>query len=343
MSLTVALVGAAHAEAPQPYALAQVWTTLYDQDAHPTADAAGYGDPEDDVGFKIRRARLGFEDESGEVLTYGVVVGVSSGSDGWSDGDDSVELVDAWAGYRFHDLAGARLGVQKVPFGRESLISASELVFQERSVASNHLGADRELGFLLDAGNETVRLRAGAFNGNGELFGDTDPGLLYAARVEYAGGEGVYETWGAVDGLVVGAGANAFHNGELATSTLAYGGDVIVRVAGLAVLAEAAVSTVTPGDSTVADPDVLVDTSRLGGQVQVGYSIGNFEPAVRAERFDDDRDVTDYGDVTLVTAGVTCHLLDDRVRTGGGYVLRLEDAALAYQNDTARLWFQLRY
>ena len=343
MSLTLALVGSAHAEAPKPYALAQVWTTLYDQDAHPTADASGYGDPEDDVGFKIRRARIGFEDLEGETLTYGVLLGVSSGSDGWSSHDESVELVDAWAGYRVHELVGASLGVQKVPFGREALISSSQLVFQERSVASNHLGADREIGFLLDGGNDLVRVRLGAFNGNGALFGDTDPGMLYAARAEYTGGEGVYETYGVVDGLQLGVGANAFYNAELATSTLAYGGDIIVRVAGLAVLAEAAMSKVSPGDSTVAQPDVLVDTARLGGHVQVGYTVKHFEPAVRVELFDDDRSVTDYGDVKLVTAGVTAHMLDDRVRTGGGYVLRLEDADLAYANDTARLWFQLRY
>ena len=33
--------------------LVQVWGTVYDQDEDPMADPATYGDPEDDVGFKV--------------------------------------------------------------------------------------------------------------------------------------------------------------------------------------------------------------------------------------------------------------------------------------------------
>ena len=35
------------------------WFTAWDQDESPVADAGGYGDPELDTGFNIRRARFG--------------------------------------------------------------------------------------------------------------------------------------------------------------------------------------------------------------------------------------------------------------------------------------------
>ena len=44
-----------------PTAQLQVWTTVWDQDQDPTADPAGYGDPENDPGFSIRRGRIGIE------------------------------------------------------------------------------------------------------------------------------------------------------------------------------------------------------------------------------------------------------------------------------------------
>ena len=61
---------------PQPTALLQVWATAFDMDEDPQADPAGYGDPEDDIGFKVQRARLGFEGEN-DRLRYGVVVGTA--------------------------------------------------------------------------------------------------------------------------------------------------------------------------------------------------------------------------------------------------------------------------
>ena len=42
--------------APTPVGLLQVWGTVWDQDVEPSTDPASYGDPEDDIGFKVRRA-----------------------------------------------------------------------------------------------------------------------------------------------------------------------------------------------------------------------------------------------------------------------------------------------
>ena len=62
---------------PEPFAFIQVWGTLYDMDQDIQADPAGYGDPEDDTGFKLRRARFGLKAKS-EVFQYRISVGVAS-------------------------------------------------------------------------------------------------------------------------------------------------------------------------------------------------------------------------------------------------------------------------
>ena len=112
--------GEASEGAPElnPFILGQVWGTAWDQDLSSQADPTGYGDPEDDPGFKVRRARVGATGGY-QQLSYAVSVGFSSGADAFSAGDHDIQLVDAWAGYQLSDRIGVEVGATKVPFGRE--------------------------------------------------------------------------------------------------------------------------------------------------------------------------------------------------------------------------------
>src|SRR6185436_13146066 len=55
----------------------QVWGTAWDMDEDEQADPATYGDPEDDVGFKLRRVRIGVDGTQG-VFDYVVTIGAES-------------------------------------------------------------------------------------------------------------------------------------------------------------------------------------------------------------------------------------------------------------------------
>ncbi|MCB9758830.1 MAG: hypothetical protein H6739_03240 [Alphaproteobacteria bacterium] len=332
-----------------PYLLAQVWATVYDMDVAAQADPAGYGDPEDDPGFKLRRARVGFTGEW-ERLDYGVVVGVSSGADPIISDltNQRIGIIDAYGAYTFGDperiSTRVVFGTQRVPYGRENLISSRELAFQERTIASNHLGPFREVGVLADVQAFGARARVGVFNGNDSLFGDTDPGVMLAGRLEYTLGPGdPYRTYGPVERWTLGVGGGALFNPQAATRTLSYGGDLIFRVSGLTVLAEAHMDQLTPTLSEVYEPAVLVQTRRWGAFGQVGYAVGPVEPVARFELFDDDTDTQDNGDVMIGVFGVTTHWLEDHLRLGGGYVLRLETFGASIPNDTVRLWGQVSF
>ncbi len=330
----------------EPVALVQIWATAWDQDLDPQADPAGYGDPEDDPGFKIRRARLGGKGRLGYGFDYEVVLSAGSPYDAWKEAKTTVHLHDANIGWS-HGGLRLGLGQQKVPYSREALMSSGEIVFTERAVATEHMVPDRETGFTAAYRWNGLGLDAGIFNGSGSFLGDDNTGFLTAGRLSYTNAEAGEDlvTWGEIDGLVFGAGANGFYNDDLATHSMGVGGDVIVRVAGLSALIEGHYGNIQPTSTDVAPADVLDGTPRLGITGQLGYSVGIFENALRFSMFDDDMDpdVQDNGDIWELYGGTTVHLAEDRARVGVGYVHRHEMAGQTLPNDTIRLWVQGKY
>jgi hypothetical protein len=332
---------------PTPYIMVQTWATLYDQDVNTLADPAGYGDPEDDFGMKLRRARAGFTGSS-DVLKYSVIVGVSSPYDAIiSESDTDIQLVDASVSLK--PIAGQRLwvtaGTQKVPVSREQIMSSADLVLAERAVPSVWMVPDRDTGVVLSymVGKKPsrVKLQVGAFNGNRSFLGDNGNGKLIAARAEVMTGHKTsYKTYGVVENMVIGAGGDFFLNKDIATDTMGYGGDVLLRMKGLAVLAELRMGKISPTDSTLAVPGILSETEQFGYLAQVGYTFGEYEAAVRYSAFDDNKSLTNVGDLAAIRAGVTWHGPDDAIRTGLGYEKRLETGADEIDNDSVQLWFQ---
>lgn len=334
-----------------PYFLTQVHATVYDMDENAQADTAGYGDSEDDPGFKIRRGRIGLTKSAvdGDGVTdrlFGaVLLGYSSGGDAILPATSQVGLVEASFGAVLVDGVSLSAGMVKVPFGRENLMSSRQLPFQERTVASNHLVSLREVGALADVEKSGARLRVGAYNGNGSLAGDTDPGVMLAGRAEYTLGEGdAYRTFGTVDGLTLGVAGDFYWNQGLATTSMGYGGDLILRVKGLTATAEGHAVSIKPTGTTLDQPGVLADTLRWGAHAQLGYTVAErWEPVVRVEMFDEDTAVSDNGDLMHALAGVNAHLFEDHLKVGGGYVMRMETGGRSVANDTVRLWSQLSF
>jgi len=343
MTLT-AQAGDADLPKPEVTGLVQAWVTLMDQDTNELADPAGYGDPEDDPGFKLNHARVGVQGAD-ERMVYGVTLGVSSPYDGVDAAfghSTSVQLVDAYGGWAPVDDLWLVGGQQKVPVSREALIATGDLTFTSRAVSSHWLAPGRDIGVVADYSASIARLRLGAFNGGGDFTGDSDTGKLYSARAEVVVGEGdTYETYGVIDGIALGVGLDGYANSTRSVTEMAAGADLAFRMQGLAILVEARMTQVAPQDDLAVVPGVLSETSRQGGMVQVGYTVGKFEPAVRYSILDDNVDADDTGDVAELLGGVTAHCANDRIRGGLGYVMRTESATSAIANDTVRAWLQI--
>ena len=334
--------------APTVTGLLQVWGTLYDQDENPLTDPASYGDPEDDPGFKIRRARIGLGGQEAGAR-YDLTFGFSSGFDALGGPPETdIQLISASGGLKAAKGVWVDAGVVKVPTSRSFLMSASELALGDRPVGSNALVPAREVGVTVDArvgagDGLRGRGRVGVFNGNGSLVGDDNAGKMVAARFEGMMGPGeTYKTFGKVEGLTLGFAGDVVYSADLVTSNLHYGGDVLVRVAGLAVLVEGHMSTITPTNTELDLPGTLGETPRIGTVAQIGYSIKRWEPVVRFSTFDDHTGFEDNGDIAIGEGGVVWHGKADHIRAGALYVSRLELAGQPAANDSARLWMQLR-
>ena len=332
---------------PESFGLLHMWATLYDMDENEMADPAGYGDPEDDIGFKVRRARLGIKGKN-DLVEYRLSVGMSSPFDAtFNRGSEDIDLVDAYFSWKAMSNVWLRAGVQKLPISREQIMSSSDLVLVERAVASVWLVPNRDMGLLVDyrleMGKASLKAEAGVFNGNRSIFGDNNTGKMVAGRVEYALGKGVYNTFGKTEGLVMGLAVDGYFNSDVATQELGYGADVIVRTGGLSLLGEFRMKQLSPTSTEIDAPMVLSDTTQMGYLAQLGYTIGSFEPAIRYSSFDDNMDNVNAGDGSALSIGCTWHSQKDAVRIGAGYELRLEADAYAISNDTARAWMMLRY
>ena len=332
---------------PTPYLLVQSYVTLYDQDEDALADPAGYGDPEDDVGFKIRRARAGFTGQS-NVLKYSIILGMSTPYDNLiSHPDQDIQVVDANVGIR--PLLGTPLwvtaGVQKVPVSREQIMSSTDLPLATRAFSSVWMVPNRDTGIVarykVGEKGSKVLIHGGIFNGNESLFGDNNLGKSFVGRIDFTSGSAAtLKTYGVVDGVTFGFAGDVLHNIGIATDETTFGGDIILRTQGLAVLAEVRSSTLKPTDTTLDDPSVLSETSRLGYFAQAGYTVSNYEFTARYATYDDNVDASNAGDSAGIRGGLTWHSPGDNLRIGGGYQKSLESGSDEIANDSVVMWLQ---
>jgi hypothetical protein len=332
-------------EGPHVTGYLQLWGTVWDMDEDPRADPATYGDPEDDVGFKLRRVRLGVDGtESG--VDYVVTLGVESRYDALDTASEGVGIEDALVVVHPYEPLAVAIGFQKVPVGREQLISSTDLALSERAVLSEWLVPGRDVGITGDwsvvaSEGRVARVRVGAYNGNGSPLGDDNLGLLFACRLELARGGDAYATYGKVDRSVIGAAIDGYYDMGLATDEVGLGIDWLFRTGVFAAMGEVRAERIAPADTTVAVPDVPATTTRRGMLAQVGVTLGRWEPALRLSSFDDAWELEDNGDTRELAGGLTWHSRTDALRVGAAYVARLELAGAPLDNDTARLWLQL--
>jgi hypothetical protein len=288
-------------------------------------------------------------------VDYALSVGVGAPYDALTDGDPAVQIVDAFGRWALPTQVGVTslaVGLQRVPFSREAMISSADLVFQEVAPSTNWLGPNREAGLVATQSVSTERrpdgpqflLRLGAFNGGGDLYGEGGSGLLGSARLEFVAGD-PYRTFSLKKESALGLGLAALRDDDLSTRTSAVDGDLLVRYRIVNLLAEGIWSRIEPRETDKVDPDVVFRTDRLGllGQISVLVPLkptSGLEIAVRGATFDDDQREDEVGEVQTVHAGVTWRNLLPRLDLGAGYVARFEPADVP--NDTIRVWTQIR-
>jgi hypothetical protein len=119
--------------------------------------------------FLIPRARLGLRGAAFEDFDYQLQVELG--------GAGAPSLLDAEVRYTFAPIATLRLGRAKAPFGREQLVSSTNLNFVDRSIVDQRFAARRQQGVGLEgrSGRETFAYNVGVYNGRGSQSAPGNP------------------------------------------------------------------------------------------------------------------------------------------------------------------------
>ncbi len=331
-----------------PIGLVQLWGTVYDMDVNPQADTTGYGDPEDDTGVKVKRARLGVRAKWGDI-DAALVGGAGAKYDAFSEDETNFSLYQASLGWG--SVVGAcrvkvDAGVIEMPFQADAMISSGELTFEERGMAAEHIADDRGTGISGAVGSKGGGIKGtlGVYNSGFNPFGDDNLGKSFVFRVD--GKVGKRDTtvlWDPASerhGAGVGLGAAGLYTIDVSTTTMGAAADVVVRDQGLSLFGEGTVAQIKPTATTVTAPEVTDPTMRMGVTGEVNYAIGRWQPAARVSYYSDSA----LGNWTQVLMGLNMHIGmkndPDIVRIGAGYVLRIESDPVP--NDTVRIWAQAK-
>jgi len=343
----------------RPIARLQVRATLFDQDHAEANDPIVYGDPDLREGFSLRRVRLGAQAGwKNDCLGLRIVGGWDNRYDALQDVTRTPQLIEAIFYTRALSFLQMGMGLTRVPFGRQPLVSSGALALSERSIAAEHMAPSRELGLVLGGalgpkgGNAILPEKAfhwgaSVSNGGGDWTGDLTPTPRLAARgrLDLVSPWSEGETGHAVKGFGLSLGGSINHNWGLEADTLSAGADLGLRVGRISVVGELFVARATPTFDTQGIPDVLTERNSLGWHAQlVGVIFPGFmEIAVRVGAYDDNSGLSDGGDRLDVSGGLNLYHFDGRVKTQLNYIHR-EELAEEHDttNDTLLLQWQVR-
>lgn len=309
------------------------------------------GDPAENVGARIRRARLGFEGWAFGAIDYGVIVDAAA---------ENVQLLDAYVGYRPFPFFGFRLGAAKVPFSRFALMSSSRQTMTERPLSVSAMAPFRQVGITFEGevADGLVSYAAGVYNGfernanfhegysqnpsiNGNRFND----LAYAGRVTLEPLGSVGDSLADLDKgpLRIAAGTGLYYNDGETTQTTGWEADALLQVRGFHLAAEYLADTAEPARQPTTDATIPTSVDRFALVGEMGYVIlaDQLGVSFRTELIDDNEALDDNGDEVVVAGGVEYYLHRQHVKAQLDYTHRQELNGPDRDNDTLLLQLQI--
>ena len=321
------------------------------QQADPIVDYIGHSN-----GFQMAGARL--EIIARPVEAAEVVLSVEGALDRPEDkmgvsGEKLVSLRDAYLKYEFFPFVVVTLGQFKAPFSAEALVSDSDLVFFDRSIATRGLlppegyaadgiSLDRQVGVSLSSarlafGPVGLRYALGLFNGNGanRLLNDnqdlTPVGRLSVDfRDRIAVGFAAYQ-----NPRTVGERPDLLQEKDTALTA-----DLSADIAGVRVLA--AYTTRQRDYLTITPQPPSDDAWSALAQISWRHEGTGIEPAYRFALLNPS-ELAGFEQVTHHTIGLNWKPSDKPLRVFAAYTLRREKAERKLTNDGVSLGAQLNF
>jgi hypothetical protein len=311
------------------------------------------GDVAERAGFRLRRARLGFEGNVLDIVPFEVSTELNVGT------ESSAALLDAWIGYTHLDYVQLFAGARKVPFSHSAMTGAGESALIERPFAVNAMAPYRQVGATVEGHifDRAFNYYLGVYNGfqreetffagyrdNGAALGNIFDELAYAARLSTEPLGPIGKSIADLDrgALRLAAGGSFFFSDGGARDAMSAGGDLVLQVAGFHLLGEFLWSETSPEKEPTQETTQITDIESMGAVAEAGYVLPwNIGITARFEWIDSNTAIDDEGDQWAVTAGVGYHFVDNVLRAQLDYTHREELHGQSLDNDTVNIQLQL--
>jgi hypothetical protein len=310
------------------------------------------GDPAEQAGMRLRRARFGVAGWAYGAIDYSLTVE--------GTGDGSAELLDAWIGYRRFPLANVIFGVRKMPFSRYALLSSKRNSLAERPLAVTAMAPFRQVGLSLEGNiaGGLLHYSAGVDNGFergvGFYEGYQQPKAFDGNRYEQLayGGRASMQPFGPIGsdladlsggGLRLSLGTSTFLLDGSTNTISAWGVDVAMKARGFHMVAEYLADTAEPAQEPETDAGVPVELNRMCLVGEMGYMIlpEQLGLTARAEWIDDNVEIENAGDALVIGGGLQYYWHRQHLKAQLDYTHRMELHGMSLDNDT--LLFQLQF
>jgi hypothetical protein len=311
------------------------------------------GDPSERGGFRLRRARFGFEGKLYDRVPFKITAELNSEQRG------TTRINDAWFGYdkwkSFQVFAGAR----NVPFSRAAILDSGGSAMIERPLSVRSMAPLRQLGMSVEghlwkgALNYTLGLYNGlersdrffeGYTENSALLGNRFDGLTYAGRLE---SQPLGPLGNTIEDLKkgpfrVGVGASFFYSNGGTRDILGAGGDVLLHSHGFHLLGEFISNHASPHAVPTQATTQISTVQSLAAIGEIGYVILKNRLAIntRIEWLDPNTSVKDEADSWLLSGGLAYHVLHDFLKAQLDFTHRQEIHGSSLKNDS--LVFQLQ-
>ena len=312
------------------------------------------GDIAERPGFRLRRARMGLRGDVQEKVRFAVSAELGSEDAG------ALLVHDAWAGYTAMPYLQVFAGARDVAFSRSALTGAGDSALIERPLAVRAIAPFTQVGIQVEGhfADEAFSYYAGVYNGfqrSNQFFeghaasyaplGNRFEGVALAGRVatEPLGQLGRTIQDVAHSPLRIGVGGDYFFSRGGARTLHGAGGDVLLHVAGLHVLAELLWLRASPREEPTQPITQIEAISSMGVVGEAGYMIiaRTLGVSARVEWIEPDPDADNEGDNLVTTAGVSYHAFDDLLKAQLEFTHREELFGLSLENDALTLQLQL--
>ncbi len=339
------------------------------------------GSPQDERGFRIRKAEFGF---AGRAFYNWLSFKVTGYGAPDSTGRYALGLEEAWArvawtpmalrGSAYQPTIGGTIGAMKIPFSRQNQTSTYALQLINRAMVIDQMPIQYDIGATFDAGFNydfdmvNLTLRGGAFNGRGNRVYATDnnDNLMYTGRVQLdllnpmRPGEGDLQPefypnrylarYPETNGPQLSLGGSYLQNNDLSQVVKAWGADAEFRFYGFSLLGEVISTRYEPILSENMSADQFVDNwETFGWYVQGGYYIKwvGLELVGRYEEYKMDllTDVMPKRRLAATTVGLNWHIASrHRAKLMLDYTRRTElEGMPEIDNDSVTAQFGLAF